>query len=482
MGWFTESGYWLSRLVFLRALAAIYAIAFLAAALQFRALIGEHGMLPVPRFVRRVPFRGSPSLFHWAYSDRLFAGVAWGGAVLSAAVVAGAADAVPLWASMLMWAAMWALYLSIVNVGQTWYGFGWESLLLETGTLAVLLGNAHTAPPVPVLWLLRWLLFRLEFGAGLIKMRGDRCWRDLTCLYYHHETQPMPGPLSWFFHHLPRPLHRVETAANHVAQLVLPVLLFTPQPIASWAACFMIVTQLWLVASGNFAWLNWLTIVIAVPAVDGARAARVLGLPRPPVLAAAPGWYEGLVLAATAGVLVLSWWPARNLFTRGQIMNYSFNRLHLVNAYGAFGSITRVRMEVAVEGTADTEITAGTVWREYGFKGKPGPPGRLPRQWAPYHLRLDWLMWFAALSPGYAEPWFLPFVARLLAGDRATLKLLRHNPFPGRPPVRVRARLYRYRFTSWRQLRTTGQWWERTLVREYLPPVGLDGVAHLVRP
>ena len=114
-----------------------------------------------------------------------------------------------------------------------------------------------------VLWLLRWLLFRVEFGAGLIKMRGDPCWRDLTCLYYHHETQPMPGPLSWFFHHLPKPLHRVEVAGNHVAQLVVPFALFAPQPVASVAAAIMIVTQLWLVLSGNFAWLNWLTIILA---------------------------------------------------------------------------------------------------------------------------------------------------------------------------------------------------------------------------
>lgn len=292
MEWFPAPEYWLGRLVFQRALAALYVIAFVSAALQFRALIGERGMTPVPEFVRRVPFRKAPSVFHWRFSDRFFAGWAWAGAALSAAVLAGAADAVPLWVSMVWWAALWAMYLSIVNVGQTWYGFGWETLLLETGALAVFLGNARTAPPVLVLWLLRWLLFRLEFGAGLIKMRGDPCWRDLTCLYYHHETQPMPGPLSWFFHHLPKPVHRVETAANHVAQLGAPVLLFTPQPVATWAALAMIVTQLWLVLSGNFAWLNWLTIVIAVSVVD-ASAVGLGGLAGPPAHLARPALVRG---------------------------------------------------------------------------------------------------------------------------------------------------------------------------------------------
>ncbi|MFC7466802.1 lipase maturation factor family protein [Actinomadura keratinilytica] len=160
------------------------------------------------------------------------------------------------------------LYLSFVNTGSLWYGFGWELLILEAGFLAVLLGNDRVAPPLPVLLLLRWALFRLEFGAGLIKWRGDRCWRELTCLYHHHETQPMPGPLSRLFHLLPRPVHRVEAAANHVVQLGVPFLLFTPQPVASAAACLMIATQLWLVASGNFAWLNWLTIALAVTALD----------------------------------------------------------------------------------------------------------------------------------------------------------------------------------------------------------------------
>ncbi|MDN3294879.1 lipase maturation factor family protein [Streptomyces ficellus] len=466
--WFTSSDYWLSRLVFQRALAGVYLVAFLCAALQFRALIGERGMLPVPQYVGRIPFRMAPSVFHWHYSDRFFAGCAWAGAALSAAMIAGAGDAVPLAVSMLMWAVLWALYLSIVNVGQTWYGFGWETLLLETGFLAVFLGNEDTAPPVLILFLLRWLLFRVEFGAGLIKLRGDPCWRDLTCLYYHHETQPMPGPLSWFFHHLPTPLHRVEAAANHVTQLVVPVLLFTPQPVASVAAGLIIVTQLWLVLSGNFSWLNWITIVLALSAVDGSLFVESPAMPAPPL------WYGILVIAVTALVVVLSRHPARNLVSRHQAMNRSFDPLHLVNTYGAFGTVGRIRHEIVIEGTDEESVHAGTVWREYEFKGKPGDVRRLPRQYAPYHLRLDWLMWFAALSPAYAYSWFGSFVERLLEGDRDTLRLLRHNPFPDDPPVWLRARLYRYRFTTWPELRSTGAWWHRTYVREFLPPSRLS--------
>lgn len=398
MEWFVDSDYWLSRLVFQRALAGVYLVAFLTAALQFRALIGERGMLPVPAFVRRTTWRQAPSLFQLHYSDRFFALVAWSGCLLSAALLAGAADHIPLGAAMAWWAVLWLLYLSIVNVGQTWYGFGWESLLLETGFLAVFLGNERTAPPVLVLFLLRWVLFRVEFGAGLIKIRGDECWRKLTCLDYHHETQPMPGPLSWFFHHLPRPAHRVEVAANHVTQLVVPFLLFTPQPVAGAAAALIVVTQLWLVLSGNFAWLNWITIVLALSAVDGSLISEALALP------AAPLWYEIVVIAVTVLVLVLSYRPARNLLSRRQQMNRSYDSLHLVNAYGAFGTVGRIRHEVVIEGTEETVLHEDTVWREYGFRGKPGDVRAMPRQFAPYHLRLDWMMWFAALSPPTRGP------------------------------------------------------------------------------
>ncbi len=465
MEWFTAPEYWLARSVFQRGLALLYLVAFVSAARQFRALIGTRGMTPVPAYVARVPFRAAPGLFQWHYSDRLFAQVSWGGAALSAALVTGLGDLVPLWATVPLWLLPWALYLSIVNVGQTWYAFGWESLLLEAGFLAAFLGNDTVAPPLLTLLLLRWLLFRVEFGAGLIKWRGDRCWRDLTCLYYHHETQPMPGPLSWYFHHLPKPLHRLEVAANHGAQLVLPVLVFAPQPVAGLAAAGIIVTQLWLVASGNFAWLNWLTILLAVPAVDTAFLSPA------PAHGETPVWFAVLVVAVTACVAVLSYQPVRNLLSHRQEMNRSFNAYHLVNSYGAFGSVTRTRYEVVIEGTDAQRLTEGAVWREYGFRGKPGDVRRLPRQFAPDHLRLDWLMWFAALSPGYARPWFPQLLTRLLANDPDTVRLLRHNPFPDTPPAHVRARLYRYRFTTPRERRATGAWWHREAVGPYGPAV-----------
>lgn len=466
MEWFTASDYWLGRLVFQRALAAVYLVAFLTAALQFRALIGERGMLPVPRFVERTPFNSAPSLFQLRYSDRFFAGCAWAGCAVSAALLAGLDSLLPLWGGMLLWLVPWALYLSIVNVGQTWYSFGWESLLLEVGFLAVFLGNDEVAPPIVVLFLLRWILFRVEFGAGLIKLRGDECWRRLTCLDHHHETQPMPGPLSWFFHHLPKPLHRVEVAANHVTQLVVPFLLFAPQPVATAAASAMIATQLWLVLSGNFAWLNWLTIVLALPVITFPTDSPAVSDP--------PLWYVVVVLTVSALLLALGYRPARNLVSRRQVMNRAFDPLHLVNTYGAFGTVSRIRYEVVVEGTADEAPREDSDWREYEFKGKPSDPRRRPRQFAPYHLRLDWLMWFAALSPMYADPWFGALVERLLRNDRDTLRLLRRSPFPAdAPPRYVRARLFHYRYTTWRELRDTGAWWKRTFVREFLPPTRL---------
>lgn len=467
MDWFSAEGYWLGRLVFQRALAVIYLVAFLSAVNQFRALIGERGLTPVPAYVDRVPFRRAPSLFQLHYSDRFFAAMAWLGVLWSVALLIGLADDLPVWAHLLAWAVPWALYLSIVHVGQVWYGFGWETLLCEVGFLAIFLGPSSVPPPLLVLVALWWVLFRLEFGAGLIKLRGDRCWRDLTCLYYHHETQPMPNPLSWWFHQLPRWAHRVEAAANHVTQLVIPFLLFLPQPVRSGAAVVVIVTQGWLVLSGNFAWLNVLTMVVATTAVGGGLWTALLPVSEPSGLDGPPGWYTVVVIALAAVLAVLSYWPVRNLISRAQVMNSSFNPLLLVNTYGAFGSVTRIRHEIVIEGTADPRIHLDTVWHEYEFKGKPGDVRRRPRQVAPYHLRLDWLMWFAAISPSYAHAWFPALLLKLRDNDPDTVRLLRRNPFPHLPPAHLRARLYRYRFTDRKERRETGAWWHRTLVGDY---------------
>jgi len=194
--WFSASDYQLTRLVVERGLGLTYLLAFLVALNQFPALLGERGLLPVPRYLGSAGFGEAPSLFHLRYSDRLLRAVALTGVALSVSLVLGLLQVGPLWLPMLGWFVLWVLYLSIVNVGQRFYAFGWESLLLEAGFLAIFLGDARTAPPFPVLVLFRWLAFRLELGAGLIKLRGDPCWRDLTCMDYHHETQPMPNPFQ----------------------------------------------------------------------------------------------------------------------------------------------------------------------------------------------------------------------------------------------------------------------------------------------
>lgn len=468
--------YQLARAAIERGLGVIYAVAFIAAYRQFPPLTGEHGLEPAPRWLAASSFWRAPSLFHLGYSDRLLRASAVLGATLALLMVIGIPQRAPLPVTMATWLALWVLYQSIVNIGGTFYGFGWESLLLEAGFLAVFLGNAAIAPPWPVLAAYRWLAFRLELGAGLIKLRGDSCWRELTCMDWHHETQPLPNPLSWFFHHLPRPLHRLEVLGNFAAQLVLPFGLFLPQPIATGAAAGMIATQLYLVASGNYAWLNWLTIVILFAAVADPVAGPLLGW-SPAPMASLPMWFALLVLALALLVLVLSWRPARNLLSRQQMMNASFDPFHLVNTYGAFGTVGRRRYEVVIEGTDDESGGSRSRWREYEFPGKPGDVRRMPRQFAPYHLRLDWLMWFLPLSPRYGDSWFVPLLVRLLEGDRALLRLFAHNPFPRQPPVWIRAVLYAYRYTTWQEWRRTGAWWVRTPAGMYVDAIRLRGGA-----
>jgi hypothetical protein len=471
MGWFAAPDAEVARWILQRGTALVYLLAFVSSARQFPALLGEHGLLPVPRLLARASRLG-PTLFRRIrYTDRRLEALCWTGAAIAALLVLGLPQRGPDWVPMLAFLAIWGLYLSIVDVGQTFYGFGWETLLLETGFLVAFLGSEGSPPPRLILLAILWLAFRLEFGAGLIKLRGGQEWRDLTALDYHHETQPMPNPLSRTAHLMPRWWHRVEAVGNWVAQLVAPVLLFLPQPVASIAAVVMILTQGWLILTGNYAWLNVLTVVVACAALGDGVVHAVLPVV-PADLGAAPQLppYWLVVTSAVALlVLVLSWRPALNLLSRNQLMNASFNRWHLVNAYGAFGSVTRQRDEVVIEGT-EAERPTDADWREYGFAGKPGDPDRRPRQWAPYHLRLDWLLWFVPLGAA-RQPWFAELLAHLLDADPRILRLVRVDPFAGRPPRLVRVRMFRYRFARRDEHRATGAIWVRHELYELVRPV-----------
>jgi hypothetical protein len=489
--WWTTSDYDVAREILQRGFGALYAIAFWGALRQFRPLCGTRGLVSAPRLLAATTWRNGPSLFRLRYSDRLLAAVAWCGVVLGASAVVGLPQAGPWWVPMLCFGALWFGYLSIVNAGGRFYGFGWETLLCEAGFLVAFLGSPGTfgtdhgvATPLLTILAVRWLLFRIELGAGLIKWRGDPAWRDLTAMDYHHETQPMPGPFSWHAHHLPRWWHRVEVAGNHVTQLGLPWLLLLPQPFASAAGIAVVLTQGWLVVTGNFAWLNWATILLGFAVVSDGVWAWLLGWTGLPLWFAddagatgapdpggAPIAYVVVVSAAMLLLAVLSVRPARNLASRHQRMNASFEPFRLVNAYGAFGSMTKRRVEIVVEGTDDEDPEAAS-WREYEFRGKPGDPARRPPQWAPYHLRLDWLMWFLPL--GHSSDWLVVLLRRLLEADRPTLRLLRADPFDGARPRWIRAVAWRYRYTTPAERAETGHWWVRESPRVVVPPIGLE--------
>jgi hypothetical protein len=472
--------YRLVRFVFHRLLAVVYLLAFLAAAFQFRPLAGEDGLLPLDRYVDRADFWRRPSLFYRWPSDRAIALAAWTGVALSTvALLAGPSwlgqpYAVP--ASVLLWAALWVLYQSFVNAGQTFYGFGWESMLLETGFLAIFLGAGSAGAPVVVIWLLRWVLFRNMLGAGLIKLRGDDCWRDLTALDYHYETQPIPNPVSWFAHHLPDRFHRAETYGNHVVELLVPFLYFAPQPFAAFAGVATILFQGWLMVTGNFAWLNFLTIVLAASTFSDGVLAAVLPVGAP-VAASTPDALALAALCVAAVVLALSVRPAKNMLSERQAMNASYDPFHLVNTYGAFGSVTRDRYELVFQGTRDDPRDPDADWWRYEFKRKPTDPSRRPRQVAPYHLRLDWQLWFAAMSRGpRRHPWISRLLSKLLAADDATLALLDSDPFDGDPPAAVRVLRYRYRYTTPEERAETGDWWHRERAGTYVRPVSREDI------
>jgi hypothetical protein len=406
-------GYVLTRWLILRLLGFVYGFAFLGLIFQGPALLGSHGLTPAATYIDLVKGDGAtffdlPSVFMWGASDSTFTLWAYVGLALALACMVGYANLPSL-------LALWFIYGSFERVGQLWFSFGWEIQILETTLIAAFLAHpwdprplAARPPPATAIVLMRWLVFRIMLGAGLIKLRGDACWTDLTCLDFHFETQPIPNPLSPLFHYLPHWALAAGVAFNHVVEVIAPLFAFGPRRLRLIAGVLMLAFQLFLILSGNLAFLNWLTVVpilacfdddallrvmprrlrgwvrarIAVVAPrDGRLLALAIGVSIIPIaiwtplffvlIAAAIGiaigkkldWHQLAVGVFAALVIVKSWAVVDNLTSKRQAMNRSFDALALVNTYGAFGSVGDKRYELAIEGTVADDPETGE-WRE----------------------------------------------------------------------------------------------------------------------
>jgi hypothetical protein len=532
------STYYLTRIVFLRMLSLVYLTAFLVAYNQNPGLIGENGLLPAKSYWKKLnstyqnnyPWEGvkaSPNLLWFlpgANIDKTIEIFAQIGVTLSIFVLYfGRANSV----IMLL---LWSLYFSIDGVGQRWYSFGWESQLLETGFLAIfatpLLSLAYDGKSLggfTVVWGYRWLIFRILIGAGLIKIRGDQCWRDLTCMNYHYETQPVPGPTSRWYHQNPEWFHQLETGVNHFVELIVPWMMLFGRTSRSISGCFQISFQFILISSGNLSFLNWLTIIPSLWCLDdrfymdmtdfllrGVQWIPFLGnLFSLNWLKFLSGYNDGMEMKRTlhqemkegsngsrsgdGGSVIKTLFfsvtslmlaillahesipVVRNLLAieGQQAMNTNFNSFKLVNTYGAFGSITKQRTEIILQGTSALNLNdeKNVVWKSYEFKCKPGQLDRQPCWITPYHYRLDWLMWFAAFSNYQQHPWLLHLSYKLLQNDPLITSLIELNPFENKePPTFIRAEHYVYEYAS---KNDSKNWWKRKRKGEYFPPIEL---------
>lgn len=504
--------FWLTRIVLLRSVAFIYFVAFTVAFNQNKQLIGENGLMPCKNYLNSVKryvggkidmsaFAYTPSILwflDWSIMDANLDAIALMGMALSAVVlVTGRAN-------MVIMFTLWVLYHSLVNVGQLWYSFGWESQLLETGFLAIFLCPLWTLSQVPrccppsliCIWTFRWLIVRIMLGAGLIKIRGDKCWRDLTCMDYHYETQPVPNPMSYYMHRSPWWFHRFETLSNHLIELIFPFFTFLGRRMCMINGAIQILFQVVLIVSGNLSFLNWLTIVPSLACFDdaslgflfrsdnGAKKA-VLEIQNDDAAGRTPKPNKGMlmrrVVNISLGILIgcLSVPVVMNLVSSRQVMNTSFDPLRIVNTYGAFGSITKERTEVIFQGTLSPDPKdPEAVWEEYQFLCKPGDIYRRPCLISPYHYRLDWLMWFAAFQTYEQSEWVIHIAGRLLSNDSTVLSLLDHNPFQGRETPRwVRGEHFKYKFSQPGSASAKqGKWWLRKRIGAYFPPVDLEGL------
>jgi len=379
---------------------------------------------------------------------------------------------------------LWLIYLSLATVGQDFFGFQWDNLLLEAGFLAIFLAPlqwlarpARAGPPSrAVIWLLWLLLFKLMFSSGCVKLAsGDPNWRNLTALTFHYQTQPLPTWLGWYAGQLPLWFQKLSCIGMFAIELGAPFLIFAPRRLRFAGGAAIATLQILILLTGNYTFFNFLTLALCVLLLDDFVLKKIWprGWQTKQRATEAPArcWPKGVIIpiAAVFAVVSLSqvaalFGPRFGLWVPAAIFEREFGSLRTINGYGLFAVMTTQREEIVVEGSND-----GVNWRPYEFKYKPGDVNRRPRFIEPFQPRLDWQMWFAALGTAQQNPWFLDFCERLLQGSPAVLALLEKNPFPGQPPRYLRAELYNYHFTNFAERRVAGAWWKRELASEYLP-------------
>lgn len=460
----------LTQWIFVRMLAVIYAIAFGSLTVQVRGLLGVHGILPVGDYLKAVAesaggvrFFYVPTVFWMNFSDGALLGVCWAGLGVAVLVLVGFFERAGL-------AILFVLYLSLSAAGQEFLSFQWDSLLIEAGFLAIFLGNVRV-----VVWLFRWLLFRLMFLSGAVKLLShDKTWRDLSAMSYHYWTQPLPNRISWFMAQLPLTFQRMSTAFVLGVELGIPFLIFAPRRLRIFGAKWLLILQVLIFLTGNYTFFNLLAMAMCVFLFDDRSFEGWLKRKE----AKASTKPERLMVALVTA-LVLTIGLARMIETfSGEaveplhtIVKYTAP-LEIVNSYGLFATMTTGRPEIIVEGSMD-----GETWRAYSFPYKPGDMARAPRWVEPHQPRLDWQMWFAALGNYRENPWFVNFAVKLLEGSAEVRGLLEADPFGGRAPRYVRAVLYDYSFTDAEERRRMGNWWKREAKGLYLPAVGLKAVS-----
>ncbi|MCM2323960.1 MAG: lipase maturation factor family protein [Oligoflexia bacterium] len=473
--------------LYLRALGAVYLVAFTSLRSQLLGLYGSRGIRPIQRFLEgakgalgKDAFTAFPTVFWLGASDRALRRVCFAGQLASVALMAGRAP-------KLCSAILWSGYQSFVAPGREFLSYQWDALLLESGFNSILLapvrgirdGKVPEVPGYGVL-LMRLLNFRLQFGSGLSKLQsGDPAWRGLTACDTHFETQPLPSRLARRIHLAPPLVRKLMTAGTLALECGAPPLMFAPRRArhASFAASTAL--QGLISSTGNFGFFNLLTAVLGLWLLDDEALNRVL--PRrvagfeeeapPSRLRRDLGRARRLgQLAVVLPLLALSVLEITGrVWRRGRLpaplrwLDEKTVTFRLINSYGLFSVMTTSRPEIQLEGSDD-----GRSWREYRFKFKPGDPKGPPRWVAPHQPRLDWQLWFAAM--GGAPQWFETLMARLLEGSPEVLALLAQNPFPKAPPRYVRAVLYDYRFE--RDGRG-GAYWKRRLVGPYFPTARL---------